>query len=302
MSTVSRRDFLKRGLGAGVGLAAGAAFPSPRSADAEDPPPRVVLLVLDGLRPDSVTPELMPHTYRLASRGVFFADNHAVYPSTTMMNAASLVTGVYPDKAGLWGNIPWTPGASGTSAKGEALDYNQPVDIDDWANVVNLDRFCGGRLLLVPTVFQEAQRRGLTTYTSGKSDPAFLFDFKQGGLLVDEHTVFPRALAEELLAAGERLPKNTVGMWPDLPPPATNGDPTARQPKILMADGKTSDPSATAKTPFAGGYTYLTRVFTSQILPKKNPALSALWIRDPDTTQHWYGPGSAPYFDALKQA
>jgi Type I phosphodiesterase / nucleotide pyrophosphatase len=180
MSTVSRREFLKTGLGAGVGLATGAAFPTNRSADAQGPSARVVLLVLDGLRPDSVTPELMPHTHRLASRGVFFADNHAVYPSTTMMNAAALVTGSYPDKAGLWGNIPWTPGASGTGAKGEALDYSQPVDIDDWANVVNLDRFYGGRLLLVPTLFQEAQTRGLTTYTSGKSDPAFCSTSSEG--------------------------------------------------------------------------------------------------------------------------
>jgi hypothetical protein len=171
------------------------------TAEAQQQQRRVILLVLDGL----------------------------LYPTTTMMNAAALATGSYPQRAGLWGNIPWTPGASGKSGKGERLDYNQPVDIDDWGNVANLDRFYGGRLLLVRTLFGEAQRRGLQTYTSGKSDPAFLFDLKQGGMMVDEHTVFPRALADELLAAGARLPKNTVVMWPDLKLPAANGDPMARK-------------------------------------------------------------------------
>jgi arylsulfatase A-like enzyme len=69
-----------------------------------------------------------------------------------------------------------------------------------------------------------------------------------------------------------------------------------------MADGQTTDPSRTDATPFAGGYTYLTEMFTARILPWKKPDLSMLWIRDPDTTEHWYGPGSAPYVDALKQA
>jgi arylsulfatase A-like enzyme len=270
-------------------------------AEAQEPQRRVILLVFDGLRPDSVTPELTPNISRLAARGVFFTNNHAVYPTTTMMNAAALATGSYPQKAGLWGNIPWTPGASGKSGKGETLDYNQPVDIDDWGNVANLDKFYGGRLLLVPTLFGEAQRRGLKTYTSGKSDPAFLFDLKQGGMMVDEHTVFPRPLADELLAAGARLPKNIV-MWPDLKLPATNGDPMARKPKVLMADGQTSDPSRTDATPFVGSYSYLTEMLTTHILPKKKPNLSMFWIRDPDTTEHWYGPGSGPYVDALKQA
>src|SRR5215831_155118 len=99
MSKLSRRDFLKISIGSGVSPAVGVAFPNIRSANTQLPSTRVILLVLDGLRPDSVTLELMPHTFQLASRGVFFANHHAVYPSTTMMNAAALATGCYPDRA-----------------------------------------------------------------------------------------------------------------------------------------------------------------------------------------------------------
>jgi hypothetical protein len=100
MSAFSRREFLKTGLGVGVGLAASGTFPTSLSAEVSPPSQRVILLVLDGLRPDRITPELMPHTHQLASRGVFFADNHAVYPTTTMMNAAALATVTWGSRSG----------------------------------------------------------------------------------------------------------------------------------------------------------------------------------------------------------
>ena len=35
------------------------------------------------------------------------------------------------------------------------------------------------------------------------------------------------------------------------------------------------------------------------ILPVKNPDISVIWFRNPDSTEHGYGPGSAAYKDAL---
>ncbi|MBC7818845.1 MAG: alkaline phosphatase family protein, partial [Planctomycetaceae bacterium] len=52
-----------------------------------DPAHRHLLLVLDGLRPDYVTKDVMPNLYALAQRGVTFTNHHSVYPTVTRVNA-----------------------------------------------------------------------------------------------------------------------------------------------------------------------------------------------------------------------
>jgi arylsulfatase A-like enzyme len=42
------------------------------------------------------------------------------------------------------------------------------------------------------------------------------------------------------------------------------------------------------------------RVFVEHILPKLDPALSVIWLRNPDSTQHTYGPGTPNVEDALR--
>lgn len=66
---------------------------------------RVLIAAFDGLQPAQVTPELMPNLSRLASEGVTFNNNHAVFPTVTRINAASLVTGRYPGNHGLAANM-----------------------------------------------------------------------------------------------------------------------------------------------------------------------------------------------------
>src|ERR1700712_1448785 len=58
--------------------------------------PRVIVMVWDGLRPDSIDPEVTPRLAQLRDQlGVDFRDHHSVYPTFTMMNAAALATGVH---------------------------------------------------------------------------------------------------------------------------------------------------------------------------------------------------------------
>ena len=65
---------------------------------------RVIIMVFDGLQPAQVTPELMPNLTALAALGVTFANHHAVFPTVTRINAASMVTGRYPGGHGLAAN------------------------------------------------------------------------------------------------------------------------------------------------------------------------------------------------------
>jgi len=65
---------------------------------------RFVMIVLDGLRPDLVTPAQMPALAALMARGTRFAEARSVFPSETRVATPSLVTGCRPASHGLVGN------------------------------------------------------------------------------------------------------------------------------------------------------------------------------------------------------
>lgn len=69
----------------------------------------IILVVFDGLQPAQVTPELMPNLSRLASEGVTCSNHHAVFPTVTRANVASIVTGHLPGAHGLTANTLLIP-------------------------------------------------------------------------------------------------------------------------------------------------------------------------------------------------
>src|SRR6058998_2136329 len=77
-------------------------------------PRRQLLIVVDGLRPDYVTPDVMPNLTALGKRGVVFNRHHSVYPTVTRVNAASISTGAYPETHGLLGNAVFFPSVDAT--------------------------------------------------------------------------------------------------------------------------------------------------------------------------------------------
>jgi arylsulfatase A-like enzyme len=298
---------------------------TPAAAQSEPPAPapqpaakpaaeahRVIVFVWDGLRPDSVDPEVTPNLARLRDqRGTNFRNHHSVYPTFTMMNAAALATGTLSGSHGFYGNYEYQPGPVGKNAKGADVDYTQPFFSEDHAILQTLDAFyrqSGSALLRVTTLFEIAQKAGMKTATIGKIGPAFLQDYRQtgeSGVILDENVVIPRSFGVALQAAGFALPKNTVNqMYPEGPLTlaADNGDPTAPTDPALVTleDGVTPDPRATNGSPHNKRNAYLMRVFNQYVLPKVDPALSMIWLRNPDSTQHTYGPGTPNVRDALQ--
>lgn len=65
---------------------------------------RAVILVLDGLRRDSVTAEAMPALHALSRRGSWFTAHRSVFPSVTRCCSAAFATGCHPARNGLQGN------------------------------------------------------------------------------------------------------------------------------------------------------------------------------------------------------
>jgi arylsulfatase A-like enzyme len=272
---------------------ADAALPSPR---------RVIVFIWDGLRPDSVDVANTPHLAALAGKGVWFKDNHSTYPTFTMMNAASFATGNFPAATGFFGNSFWQRGPTGIDSSGAVVDFNQPVFTEDYAILQDLQSYDDGELLLVGTLFQAAQAAGLTTATVGKTGAAVLQDITRGSVILDEKFAYPLTFAKELQAAGFALPKPTPNAYPAgaIALKIDNGDPTAAGMRKNLSDNATSDPSDRGGTPYRSANRYLMHVFVDAILPTKSPDLSLVWLRNPDTTQHVYGPGTANYQDALK--
>ncbi|MGZ5240521.1 MAG: alkaline phosphatase family protein [Caldimonas sp.] len=274
---------------------------------------RTIVMVWDGLRPDSINPTDTPKLYALRQAGVQFADNHSTYPTFTMMNGSSFATGSFPKTSGFYGNTFWTPpqaGAAapipvGKSAGGGNQDYVDPVFTEDYAVLTTLDAYYGGQLLLVKSLFKTAQDAGLTTLALGKSGAAYIQDLDRGGLFVDENTVLPQSLATELQAANFALPANTGFAYPagTITLSASNGNPTARAGALTFAlpNGiQARDATDTTQgAPEDAANQYMLGLFTQYILPKKLPDLSLIWFRTPDNTEHAYGPGSANYRKAL---
>jgi arylsulfatase A-like enzyme len=263
---------------------------------------RVIVFVWDGLRADDLTPENMPNYFRLARSGVVFADHHAVYPTFTMMNSASIATGTYPGSHGFYGNVVYAPKARGKNAKGINIDFSAPAFIEDFGVVEAVRESYGGRLTLVSTMLETAQAKGLTTAAVGKFGAAFIQDYKRGGILLDEDAAMPLNFAKELQQAGYALPKNTANAYePGALALATdNGDPTAPIAVQKLNDGQTSNPLDRSGALSRKGFRYLTDVFVNYILPNKKPDLTIFWSKEPDATNHAYGPGTYNSIDATK--
>lgn len=273
---------------------------APRAA-----PSKVVVMVWDGLRPDSVNASDTPNLAALKAGGVDFADNHSTYPTFTMMNASAFATGSLPATSGFYGNTYWQPGPTGNAANGKPADFIDPVFTEDWSILTDLDAYYKSQgdpgLLLVTTLYQQAQAKGLVTATVGKRGPAFLQDYRRQSIIIDEDFVAPLSLAQAMQAGGDPLPVNTVNAYPSgaVTLATSNGSPTSSGAQQRLADGATYDASATIGSPWTAPNTYMMNLYVKYVLPKK-PDVSVIWFRIPDSAEHNYGPGSSVYRDGLR--
>lgn len=266
------------------------------------PAQRVIVFVWDGMRPDAISETDTPHLAAMVKRGTNFADNHSSYPTFTMMNAAAFASGSFSGKSGFFGNSVYRPGAPARTSAGDYIDLNDPVFTEDYGILKQLDANQDERLLLVQTLFQAAQKAGLVTAAVGKSGPAFLQDYKTGGVVLDEKSAFPLQFARDLQAAHIPLPETTPFAYRngELKLADDNGDPTFQPRALTLADNVTQNPDDRSGSPPAAANRYLMNVFLDYILPTRHPDLSVIWLRNPDSTQHPYGVGSPNFRVALK--
>ena len=146
-----------------------------------------LVIVLDGLRPDYVTPVLMPNLHALGQRGVVGQNHHSVFPTVTRVNAASMATGVYPAAHGLLGNSVYYP----------KISPRRGLDTGDAKNLQRIEEATGGKLLTAPSLGERLQKAGkkLLVVSSGSTGSAFLLNHKiSGGAVINCEMVLPAAL------------------------------------------------------------------------------------------------------------
>ena len=152
-----------------------------------------LLLVLDGLRPDYVTAELMPNLYALGQRGVVYTNHHAVFPTVTRVNASSIATGAYPERHGILGNSVFFPRVDAA----RFLDTAQRAELER----IQIDQ--DGVLLTATTMGETLQANGKTMLAvgAGTSGAAFLLNYKvAGGAIMHTEYALPEQLHARVLA------------------------------------------------------------------------------------------------------
>lgn len=110
---------------------------------------RVVVLMLDGLRRDFVTPEHMPHLTALRDRAAWFAAHRSVLPSVTRCVSACFATGCFPARHGVQGNTM----ALLEEDRLVVHDSGQPWFLQHRRRVT-------GRSMDVPTLAERLEERG----------------------------------------------------------------------------------------------------------------------------------------------
>ncbi len=141
----------------------------------------VLLVVFDGLRPDMVRPDTMPHLARFTAAGMRFASARSVFPSETRVCTSAIATGCYPRRHGIVANRMPHP-----------QDPRRSVDTGDIAVLRDLEQEIGAAALEVPTLAERLGAAGLdcAILSSGTTGHTFLLNPRaatSGQLVLSAH-------------------------------------------------------------------------------------------------------------------
>src|SRR5215813_11769724 len=217
-----------------------------------------IVVVLDGLRPDFITPEETPNLWRLRQDGVNFTRSHSVFPTVTRVNATAIGTGTLPGRNGVVGNSQYV----------RAVDSAHAFVNDDHAMLLRLDHVTGGGMVLAKTLGEILQERGktLAAVSSGSTGSALLTNARapQGvGVLINGYfepgvrLAFPDAVNDEV--------RRRFG-----PAPVRAGAAEAQDSSVAWTQG----------------------VLRDYVLPDLKPDVIINWLTEPDHIAHATGPGS----------
>ncbi len=249
-----------------AGLAVARAQPkaaAPETGAAASRPRLVLLLVVDGLRPDLITAETTPTLDRLRREGVEYLNAHSAFPTVTRVNSAVLVTGTHPQQTGITSNTLYD----------RRLNGGQPFNTGLAENLWPLAEIRGGRIVAPVTLGEVLTTAGLSfaAVSSGSTGQAILLN--------------PQVKAGCGLVINGAFDEGRRTAYPD------SMDATLRARFGLKPAGADAD-----------SLEWTERVLREFVLTELKPTVVIDWLTEPDHTQHKAGVGSPATLAAIRRA
>jgi arylsulfatase A-like enzyme len=217
-----------------------------------------LVFVIDGLRPDGITPTDTPNLYRLKSEGVSFENSHSVFPTVTRVNSASLSTGMQPARHGILGNRVYIP----------SVNPNEAFNNDNYRMLLKLDEAEPGRIVFTPSIAELAAevRQKYVAVSSGATGSALL--------------MAPRAPRGSGILINGDLDSGRTVAWP-----------RAVSDAVLERFGPAPKKGG-AKQNHDRSVDWAVQVLREYVLPELKPQIVYVWLTEPDHTQHARGLGA----------
>ncbi|MFY0612112.1 MAG: alkaline phosphatase family protein [Hyphomicrobiaceae bacterium] len=213
---------------------------------------RVLVVVFDALKPQFVTPDLMPELSAFAARGVRCANSHSTFFTETRVNQSAVTSGCMAYQHGLVANRFVAPDVSPDS----------PLNTGDDTQLEPAFERANGRLIGVPTL-------GEILSKGGKSYASLSAGTQGGGRLINHS-----AAADGTFRYTMRRPEASC-------PPGV-------EKKIEDRFG----PLPKCELPATEWITRAVDVYLDYIEPEVHPDVMLLWLCEPDESFHYLGIGS----------
>lgn len=163
---------------------------------------RTLIVFFDGLRPDYITADIMPHLYAFKQKACYGTQHHSVFPTVTRVNSASYSTGSYPATHGLMGNTVFFPQVN----KVKGLDTGEAEELN------KINRATDGHLLTTTSLGEILQQAGekMMVFSSGSTGQALLQNHTvSGGAILNPGMILPAAMEAEVVNAVGPVPPYT---------------------------------------------------------------------------------------------
>lgn len=220
-----------------------------------------LIVVLDGLRPDMVTADVMPTLCAFRDRATTFANARSVFPSVTAVAAATMATG----------QLPGGHGVLGSETYWESVARDRVLDLRDHRVVRGLDQALQGNLVAVET---------FADVLAGAGRRVAIVD---AGVPVASTLLNPRAARNRhwTFSTADRSATATPQAWDEVV--ARHGFPPERE------------------LPRFEEMRYATDVLIGRLIAgEEAPAVAVLWLSEPDTTSRYREIGSTATESALR--